>query len=39
VLSFALVLVGSGIWLGETIATAKVVGVGIIAVGLIVGTR
>jgi drug/metabolite transporter (DMT)-like permease len=38
-LSFALVLVGSGIWLGESITAAKVIGVGIIAFGLIVSTR
>jgi uncharacterized membrane protein len=38
-LSFALVLVGSVLWLGESLSWPKVLGVTIIAVGLIVSTR
>ncbi|MHB8694636.1 MAG: DMT family transporter [Solirubrobacteraceae bacterium] len=38
-LSFALVLLGSVLWLGEALSLSKVAGVTIIAVGLIVSTR
>jgi multidrug transporter EmrE-like cation transporter len=38
-LSFGLVLFGSAIWLGESLSWPKVLGVAIIAVGLIVSTR
>jgi drug/metabolite transporter (DMT)-like permease len=38
-LSFGLVLVGSALWLGESLTWPKVAGVAIIAVGLVVGSR
>jgi drug/metabolite transporter (DMT)-like permease len=38
-LSFALVLFGSALWLGESLSWPKVAGVAIIAIGLIVSTR
>ena len=38
-LSFGLVLFGSALWLGESLTAAKIAGVAIIAVGLVVGSR